>query len=89
MVVGLVRLMVVVSVVTTVRIVRSISMRVVLSSLAVTAIALVELVTVLFLLLWRASVVVTRVRIAVFRVLSVRHRSQGLKQGGNREEKVE
>jgi len=58
LVVGLVRLIVVVSIVAAVRIVRPIVVRVVVSGVVVPRIPLIELVTILFLLLWGTSVVI-------------------------------
>ena len=64
LIVGLVRLMVIVSVVAAILIIRPIIVRVVVSSVVVPAISLAELVAVL-LLLWGTSVVVPGVRIVV------------------------
>lgn len=88
LVVGLVRLMVVVSIVAAVRIVRSIAVWVVGSSVLVPAIPFAELVTVLLLLLRGTAVVVPSVRIMVLCVLLVRHRNWGLAKVGNKEERV-
>ena len=63
LIIGLVRLMGIVSVVAAIRIVRPIVVRVVVSSVVVPAISLVELVAILLLLLWGTSVVVPGVRI--------------------------
>lgn len=70
LVVGLVRLMVVVSVVA--------AEWVVVSGIIIPAIPLVELVTVLLLLLWGSSVAVPGVWVVVLRVLLVSHCGQGL-----------
>jgi len=65
LIVGLVRMMVIVSIVAAVRIVRPIVVRVVVSGVVVSAISLAELVTILLLLLWGTSVVVPGVRVVV------------------------